>query len=161
MRAITLDPRTPDSAALEDVPEPAAEEGAILVDGVALGICGRDPEIVRGAYGEAPPGHDRLILGHESLGRVREAPDGEGFEPGDLVVGVVRRPDPQPCVACARGEFDMCRNGEYTERGIKELDGFGSERWTVEAGYAVKLDPGLESVGMLMEPTTVVAKAWD
>jgi threonine dehydrogenase-like Zn-dependent dehydrogenase len=37
--------------------------------------------------------------------------------PGDLVVGIVRRPD-QPCPACAVGEWDMCRNGGYTERGI-------------------------------------------
>jgi threonine dehydrogenase-like Zn-dependent dehydrogenase len=55
----------------------------------------------------------------------------------------------------------MCRNGEYTERGIKQLDGYASERWTVEAAYAVRLDPRLADVGMLMEPTTVVAKAWE
>ena len=66
-----------------------------------------------------------------------------------------------PCAACAHGEFDFCRNGRYTERGIKELHGYGSERWTVEADYAVKLDPALEPVGMLMEPTTIVAKAWE
>ena len=119
MRAITLDPGTPDSAALEEVPEPAPAEGAILVDGVALGICGTDAEIVRGDYGEAPPGAERLILGHESLGRVAEAPAGSGFAPGDLVVGIVRRPDPVPCPSCAAGEWDFCRNGLYTERGIK------------------------------------------
>ena len=55
----------------------------------------------------------------------------------------------------------MCRNGRYTERGIKELDGFGSERWTVEADYAVKLDPELETVGVLLEPASVLAKAWE
>ncbi|BCJ50672.1 hypothetical protein Asp14428_21470 [Actinoplanes sp. NBRC 14428] len=55
----------------------------------------------------------------------------------------------------------MCRNGRYTERGIKELDGFGSALWTVEPGYAVKLDPRLADVGVLMEPASVVAKAWD
>jgi threonine dehydrogenase-like Zn-dependent dehydrogenase len=55
----------------------------------------------------------------------------------------------------------MCRNGEYTERGIKQIDGYGSQVWTVETGYAVKLDPRLEHVGVLMEPTTVVAKAWE
>jgi threonine dehydrogenase-like Zn-dependent dehydrogenase len=101
------------------------------------------------------------VLGHESLGRVLEAPADSGFAAGDLVAGVVRRPDPEPCPACARGEFDFCRNGRYTERGIKELHGFGSERWTVEAEYAVRLDPGLEPVGMLMEPASILAKAWD
>ncbi|MGI9157911.1 MAG: theronine dehydrogenase, partial [Marmoricola sp.] len=71
------------------------------------------------------------------------------------------RPDPVPCGACAHGEFDMCRNGRYVERGIKQADGYASERWTVEADYAVKLDTRLAEVGMLMEPTTVVAKAWE
>jgi glucose 1-dehydrogenase len=161
MRALTVIPLQAGSAAVVDVPEPEPAPDDLLVDGIALGICGTDREIMDGDYGWAPPGAERLILGHESLGRVRAAPAGSGFEAGDLVVGVVRRPDPEPCPACARGEFDFCRNGRYTERGIKELHGYGSERWTVEADYAVKLDPGLESVGMLMEPTTIVAKAWD
>ena len=161
MRAITLLPGTPGSAALEDVPEPGPEQGAILVDGVALGICGTDAEIVRGSYGEAPPGAERLILGHESLGRVAEAPAGSGFAPGDLVVGIVRRPDPVPCPSCAAGEWDFCRNGGYTERGIKALHGYGSERWRIEPDFAVRLDPGLGALGVLMEPTTVVAKAWE
>jgi threonine dehydrogenase-like Zn-dependent dehydrogenase len=124
-------------------------------------VCGTDREIATGEYGWAPPGEEYLVLGHESLGRVREAPGGSGFAPGDLVVGIVRRPDPVPCGSCARGEFDMCRNGQYTERGIKQIHGYGSQSWTVEADYAVKLDPSLAAVGMLLEPTTVVAKAWD
>jgi glucose 1-dehydrogenase len=161
MRAITLDPGTPDSAELEEVPEPDPQEGSVLVDGVALGICGTDAEIVRGDYGEAPPGADRLILGHESLGRVAEAPPGSGLEPGDLVVGIVRRPDPVPCPSCAAGEWDFCRNGLYTERGIKALHGYGSERWRIEPEFAVRLDPALGLLGVLIEPTTVVAKAWE
>jgi threonine dehydrogenase-like Zn-dependent dehydrogenase len=161
MRALTVIPLQKGSAAVVDMPDPEPRDGELLVDGLALGVCGTDIEIVSGEYGWAPPGEERLVLGHESLGRVREAPDGSAFAAGDLVVGVVRRPDPVPCPSCAQGEFDMCRNGRYTERGIKEIHGYGSEQWTVEAAYAVKLDPSLEPVGMLMEPTTVVAKAWD
>ena len=161
MRALTVVPLQAGSAAVTDMPDPEPAAGELLVDGIALGVCGTDREIADGDYGWAPPGSERLILGHESLGRVREAPERSGFAPGDLVVGVVRRPDPEPCEACARGEFDFCRNGRYTERGIKELHGYGSEQWAVEADYAVKLDAELESVGMLMEPTTIVAKAWD
>jgi len=161
MRAITLDPGTPDSAALEEVPEPPPTEGAILVDGVALGICGTDAEIVRGDYGEAPPAEQRLVLGHESLGRVVAAPAGSGFAPGDLLVGIVRRPDPVPCASCAAGEWDFCRNGRYTERGIKGLHGFGSERWRIEPEFAVRIDPGLGLLGVLMEPASIVAKAWE
>ncbi|MEO5710566.1 MAG: glucose 1-dehydrogenase [Nocardioidaceae bacterium] len=161
MRALTTVPKTPDSLAVLDVPDPVRHEGDLLVDGLAVGVCGTDREIAHGDYGWAPPGHERLVIGHESFGRVREAPKDSGFAAGDLVVGVVRRPDPEPCGACAHGEFDMCRNGKYTERGIKQIDGYASEQWTVEADYALKLDPRLEDVGMLMEPTTVVAKAWE
>ena len=77
------------------------------------------------------------------------------------MAGIVRRPDPVPCPNCAVGEWDMCRNGQYTERGIKEIDGFMSERWRVEPEYVVKIDPSLGMLGVLLEPTTVVAKAWE
>ena len=53
----------------------------------------------------------------------------------------------------------MCRNGEYTERGIKEIHGFMSERWRIEPEYAVKVDPSLGILGVLLEPTTVITKA--
>jgi glucose 1-dehydrogenase len=146
---------------LQDVSDPPASEGAMLVDTLALGICGTDHEIVAGHYGEAPDGHDRLILGHESLGRVREAPADCSFASGDHIVGIVRHPDPVPCAACAAGEWDMCRNGRYTEHGIKGLNGFGAERFRIDPEYAVKVDPALGVLGVLLEPTSVVAKAWD
>ncbi|HET7328900.1 MAG TPA: glucose 1-dehydrogenase [Nocardioidaceae bacterium] len=161
MKALTVLPGEAGSLAVSDVPDPVRAAGDLLADGLAVGVCGTDKEIAAGYYGTAPPGEQRLVLGHESLGRVREAPAGSGFAAGDLVVGVVRRPDPLPCAACAHGEFDMCRNGRYTERGIKELPGFASEAWAVDPEYAVRLDAGLEPVGMLMEPTSVVAKAWE
>jgi glucose 1-dehydrogenase len=114
MRALTVAPKQADSLQVSDVADPNPEDNELLVDGLAIGVCGTDKEIARGEYGWAPPHRDRLILGHESLGRVAHAPRDSGFEPGDLVVGVVRCPD-----------------------------------------------PGLEHVGMLMEPTTVVCKAWE
>ena len=103
MRAITVIPGRAGSARLDDVPEPVGAAGDVLVDGLALGICGTDGEIVRGEYGWAPPSEERLVLGHESLGRVLEAPEGCGFAAGDLVVGIVRRPDPVPCAPCGAG----------------------------------------------------------
>ena len=80
---------------------------------------------------------------------------------GDLVVGIVRRPDPVPCPACAAGEWDMCRNGRYTERGIKQRNGYGSEHFRVEPEFLIKLDPSLGPLGVLLEPASVVAKAWE
>ncbi len=161
MRALTVIPGKADSAELVNLPDPPAEPGKLWVQGVALGVCGTDLEIVRGAYGWAPPSRERLILGHESLGRVIEAPEKSGFEPGDLVVGIVRRPDPVPCANCAVGEWDMCRNGLYTEHGIKQLDGFGAEQYHLDPAFAIKLDPKLNGTGVLLEPASILAKAWE
>ena len=161
MRAITVLPGVPNSVRLDDIPEPATSDGEILVRTLALGICGTDHEILQGLYGSAPPGHERLVLGHESLGVVEKAPEQSGFVAGDHVVGIVRRPDPLPCSSCAAGEWDMCRNGGYTERGIKDRHGFGSERFRIERGFAIKVDRKLGLAAVLMEPTSIVAKAWD
>ena len=161
MRALTVAPSVANSARVEDVPVPPLSDGAVLVRALALGVCGTDREIVSGAYGWAPPGAKRLVIGHELLGLVQEAPAGCGFAAGDLVVGIVRRPDPVPCPACAAGEWDMCRNGRYTERGIKERNGFGADFFRIEPEFLVKLDPSIGAEGVLVEPTSVVAKAWD
>jgi glucose 1-dehydrogenase len=161
LKALTVVPLTPGTARLDDIEEPSEDEGPVLVETLAVGVCGTDIEIVSGAYGWAPPGHERLVLGHESLGRVVEAPDGSGLAAGDLVVGIVRRPDPVPCVSCANGEWDFCRNGQYVEHGIKELDGFCRERYRAQADALVKVDSSLGALGVLLEPTSVVAKAWD
>jgi threonine dehydrogenase-like Zn-dependent dehydrogenase len=161
MRAVTVIPGQKDSLDLaEDTPEPVGDEGALLVETVAVGVCGTDREIVSGRYGEPPPGAERLILGHESLGRVLEDPSAT-FRPGDLVAGIVRHPDPEPCPNCAAGEWDMCRNGRFTEHGIKGLNGFARDRWRIPPEFAVRLAPALAAVGVLLEPTSVVAKAWE
>jgi threonine dehydrogenase-like Zn-dependent dehydrogenase len=160
MRALTVLPQQPDSVRLDDVPEPPLDQGSLLVETLAVGMCGTDAEIIAGKYGQAPPGQERLILGHESLGRVLEAPVDSGFSAGDLVVGIVRRPDPVPCSSCAVGQWDMCLNGQYTEHGIKGLHGFCAERFRISPESAVRLDAGLEKVGVLLEPASVLAKAW-
>ena len=160
MRAMTVRPGAAGSAAVTTIESPAGS-GDVLVEGLFVGICGTDRDIAEGLYGTAPPGRDRLVLGHESLGRVRDAPAGSGLAPGDLVAGIVRRPDPEPCPACAVGAWDMCRNGRYTERGIKELDGYGAEQWRVEAEFAVPVPAELGELGVLIEPASVVAKVWD
>ena len=58
MRAITVIPSEPGSVALTDMPEPPDEDGPILVQTQAIGVCGTDLEIINGEYGSAPPGQD-------------------------------------------------------------------------------------------------------
>jgi threonine dehydrogenase-like Zn-dependent dehydrogenase len=161
MKAITVEPKKPGTARLEDVAAPEVRDGSVLVEALAVGVCGTDVEIAEGKYGWAPPGKTRLVLGHESLGRVIEPDPAGRMKEGEIVVGIVRRPDPVPCPNCAVGEWDMCRNGQYTERGIKQIDGYMSEQWRIEPDYSIKIDPSLGLLGVLLEPTTVVAKAWE
>jgi glucose 1-dehydrogenase len=160
MRALTVRPGVAGSLELNDVPEPAESDGSVLVESLAVGVCGTDLEIIHAGYGTAPPGDDLLILGHENIGRVLEAP-ADTFATDDLVVAFVRRPDPVPCPACSVGEWDMCLNGKYTEHGIAGLHGFMRERWRVPPDALVRIDGTLADVGVLMEPTTIVAKAWE
>ena len=105
MRAVTVIPGQQGTVALTDMPEPPDDDGPVLIQTQAIGICGTDLEIINGEYGTAPPGQDRLILGHESLGKVVQAAPETGFRTGDLVVGIVRRRDPVPCPACAAGDW--------------------------------------------------------
>lgn len=158
---MTVVPGSKGTARVEEVPDADSPGDVLLVRGRSMGVCGTDREIVEGVYGAAPPGQMTLTIGHESLGEVLEAPDGSGFSPGDLVVGIVRRPDPVPCVACRAGEWDMCRNDMFGERGIVRLDGYGSELWQLEPEFAVPIPARLGELGVLLEPASVLAKAWD
>lgn len=161
MQALTIVPGRAGSLQLDDVDEPALEQGSVLVRTLAVGVCGTDRELIAGEFGEAPPGQERLVLGHESLGRVVEAPPHSGLRVGDMVVGIVRHPDPVPCINCSLGEWDMCRNGLYTERGIKQAHGFAAQRFRSEPGFLVKVTPKLGLAGVLLEPASVLAKAWE
>jgi threonine dehydrogenase-like Zn-dependent dehydrogenase len=55
----------------------------------------------------------------------------------------------------------MCRNGRYTERGIRGRDGYGAERFRIEPEFAMKVGSALGLSAVLTEPASIVAKAWD
>lgn len=161
MRALSVHPGTTGSVAVADVTLAPAAPDELEVESLLVGVCGTDREIADGAYGEAPPGSERLVLGHEALGRVTRAPAGSGFAVGSLVVPVVRRPDPVPCSSCAVGEWDMCRNGRYTEHGIRGAHGFARDSFGLHPDFAVAVPDELGELGVLVEPASVVAKAWE
>lgn len=161
MRALTIRPGVAASGRLDEVPEPPVTGGPVLVETLAVGVCGTDLELASGRFGKPPAGRDRLILGHESLGRVLEAPAGCGLSTGELVAGIVRRPEEPRCEECAAGEWDMCRDGRFTEHGIVGRDGFCAERFRTTPEFLVKVDPRLGRLGVLLEPASVVAKAWE
>ncbi len=160
MRAVVVTPKQAGSGRLVEAPDPQPQDGEVLVQIHQVGLDGTDAEILQGQYGEAPPGDDYLIIGHESLGRVAEVTAGvEKLSPGDWVVAIVRRPDPVPCRNCAAGEWDMCLNGRYTERGIKGCHGFLAEFYTEGPDYLVNVPAELSNVAVLLEPLSIVEKA--
>jgi glucose 1-dehydrogenase len=159
LQALTVTPRMKDSLQLREIPDPPPGQGSILVEAVAVGLRGTHLEIVAAVYGQAPMGESFLVPGYENLGRVKEAPTGSGYLAGDLVVGIVRRPDTVPCPAWAQGEWDMCRNGQCFGQGIKGRRGRASKRWSAEPDSLVRIDKGLADVAVLPEPTTIAAKA--
>ncbi len=132
----------------------------MLVATLAVGICGTDREIAAGRFGAAPGGTGPLVLGHELLGQILTAPSGCGVVAGQLVTAVVRRPDPDPCRRCAAGRWDLCTDGRFTEHGITGRHGFLRPSFRTEPDALVPLPWDLADVGVLVEPASVVTRAW-
>lgn len=146
---------------LIDHPEPRIEaEDQVKIRMLEVGVCGTDRDIANFEYGSPPPGFEYFVLGHESLGEVIEAGDSARLKPGDLVVGMVRRPCPHAsCHACRAGRQDFCITGDYRERGIKDLHGFMTEFLVEEERYLTKIPPELRETAVLVEPLTIAEKA--
>ena len=159
--------RTAETApVLLDMPEPASPAaGQVLCETLQLGVCGTDREILETGTPHVPAGENFLALGHECLGRALEVgAEVEGFEPGDLVVPVVRRNLETPEV---QGDSrlqqriarpDLMPWGTYTERGIVEEHGFSQPRWLDRPEFLFPVPPEIADVAVLTEPFTVTEK---
>jgi len=126
-----------------------------------VGVCGTDREIASFHHGTSPEGFDFLVLGHESLGEVVETGPGVSrFQPGDLVVPMVRRPCPHPeCLACRAGRQDFCYTDDFRERGIKQQHGFMTDFVVDDEKYLNAVPRELRAVAVLVEPLTIAEKA--
>lgn len=161
MKAIIVHPGQQDSVQMQDVPDPKPGRGEVVVKVLRAGLCGTDAEINTGLYGQAPPGFDYLILGHENFGVVEETGKKvKGFKPGDFVVSTVRRPCGK-CWACKHGENDMCTSGDYAERGIKGRHGYMAQYYVESPQYIFKIPRAVKDIGVLLEPTSIVEKGID
>src|ERR1041385_8759585 len=97
MKAVAVIPGKQDSLHLAELPRPSLEDipdaRGVIVRVVRVGVDGTDKEINAAEYGQAPPGYDFLIIGHESFGQVEAVgPSVTEVKPGDYVVATVRRP---------------------------------------------------------------------
>lgn len=158
MREIVITPKREMQPILRHADEPTRGAADALVRTLITGIDGTDEEIVQGRSGEPPPGEDVLVLGHECLGEVLEAPPHSPFEPGDLVVPLVRH-GCGTCGACRYGAPDLCPHEDYVEHGIKGLHGFMRDLWTDDPQTLVKAPLQLGRLAVLTEPLSIVVKA--
>ncbi len=160
MRALVVTPGHAASLRLVDRADPEPRENQVLLRTLALGICGSDQEIVHHSVGRLPEGSTDLVLGHEAVAQVVTAPADSGLRNGQLVVPTVRRACTCPsCLPCRSGRSDLCWSGQYRERGILELDGFGCDLFTEEPEHLVPVPDA--NIGLLLEPASVLAKALD
>jgi threonine dehydrogenase-like Zn-dependent dehydrogenase len=161
MKAVAVIPGQAGSLHLRDVPRPRVEdvEGGrgVLVRVLRVGVDGTDKEIDQAEYGQAPPGDDYLIIGHESFGVVTEVgPRVTELAPGDYVVASVRRPGRS--IYDAIGLQDMTTDDVYYERGINLLHGYLTEHYVESADWLIKVPRAIKDVGVLLEPTSVAEK---
>src|ERR1051325_8807731 len=161
MKAIAVKPGVPNTVHLAELPAPKVGDipngRGVLVRVLRVGVDGTDKEINAAEYGQAPPGYDFLIIGHESFGQVEAiGPNVTEVKPGDYVVATVRRPGSS--VYDLIGTNDMTTDDTYFERGINLRHGYMSEYYVDDADFIVKIPEGLKKVAVLLEPTTVVEK---
>jgi threonine dehydrogenase-like Zn-dependent dehydrogenase len=162
MKAIAVKPGIPNTVHLTELPAPAVSDipkgRGVLVRVLRVGVDGTDKEINAAEYGQAPPGYDFLIIGHESMGQVEAVgPNVNEVKPGDYVVATVRRPGSS--IYDLIGTNDMTTDDTYFERGINLRHGYMSEYYVDDAEFIVKIPQGLKDVGVLLEPTTVVGSS--
>jgi threonine dehydrogenase-like Zn-dependent dehydrogenase len=160
MRAIAVIPGTRGLKLIE-VREPSIAPDQVKLQVLEVGICGTDRAEAAGGRALAPEGRTHLVIGHEMLGQVVETGEAVStVRAGDLAVLTVRRKCSR-CLPCSMGRPDMCRTGQYRERGIWGLDGFQTEFVADSQDWLVPIPPELASTGVLAEPLSVVEKAID
>jgi len=104
---------------IEEIPQPQAGAGQVLLRVRACGVCRTDLHIVEG---ELPPRKDELILGHQIVGEIVEGATAElplGARVGVSWMGGIDG----NCPYCRRGMENLCDSPTFTG-------------YTVNGGYA-------------------------
>lgn len=161
MKAIAVVVGTP-NVRLVDRPEPQiAADDEVKLRIVRVGICGTDREEAAGGRALAASSNGELVIGHEMMGQVVDTgAKVTRVKPGDYAVMTVRRGCGK-CMPCLMNRSDMCRTGQYHERGIWGIDGYQTEFVVDREQYVVSIPQNLAAVGVLTEPLTIVEKAID
>ena len=150
MRALVL--RDYYDIAVEERPDPVPGSGQAVVEVIATGICGSDFHGYSGENGRRHPGQ---IMGHETVGRVRQL----GTDVAGLTVGQLVTVNPvmscHACPACLSGQEQWC--SRRIVLGVApEIPAAFADRVMVPATNIVSLPEHMpEELGALVEPMAV------
>jgi threonine dehydrogenase-like Zn-dependent dehydrogenase len=152
MRAFVI--TGPGKGEVQEVPEPVATEGLVVVDVERAGVCGTDMEFFSGAMSYLDEGHARypMRIGHEWCGTVVEV--GAGVDPGwlgrrvtgDTMLGC------RHCERCRSGRQHLC--ADRYEIGIRRgWPGALAERLPVPEWALFPLPDAVDAtMGAMVEP---------
>ena len=157
---IGLEFHSPDALRIADLERPSASDGEMVIDMVAVGICGTDLKIARGEHRFFPPGTVR-VPGHEVVGRVRENRSAcNDLKVGDLVA-VAPNVACGTCNSCRRGHPNLCE--QYEAIGLTFNGGLAESMLlpsrAVEQGNAIPVPAHMDPLdAVLMEPLAAVLR---
>ncbi len=162
MKAIAVKPGTPNSVHLAELEKPSLSDipgdRGVLVKVLKVGVDATDREINDALYGNAPPGYDFLVIGHECFGIVEEVGSAvKKVKPGDYVTCTVRRPGGS--IFDKIGRSDITSEEQYYERGINLRHGYLTEYFVDDEEFIVRMPVGLKHLHVLAEPMSCAAKA--
>ncbi|MFJ7773047.1 zinc-binding dehydrogenase [Streptomyces sp. NPDC097107] len=152
MRAFVL--TGPGTYEVQDIPEPVAAPGEVVIDVERVGVCGTDMEFFTGEMAYLHQGHSSfpMRLGHEWSGLVRSVGAGVGREwlgrrvTGDTMIGC------GDCRRCLRRRGHVCE--KRREVGVRDgQPGALAEQLAVPASSLHPLPDSVDAtLGALVEP---------
>ncbi len=151
-------PETRGKVDLVDIPEPEMGPQDVRIKVAYCAICGSDPHVVGGCFGEAPGSTDPIPLGHEISGVITElGPEAnhKGLKVGDRVAGNFLR-FCGGCYYCQNGQQQFCENGnDYNRPGMAP-----EIIWHEDQVYKLPDSVSLKE-GCLLEPMSIIIRMMD
>jgi propanol-preferring alcohol dehydrogenase len=137
MRAMVLE-RQREPLKLEELPDPEAGPGQVVLEVAACGVCRTDLHIFDGELTEPKL---PLVMGHQIVARVLTG--GERFEPGRRVGVPWLGWTDGTCRYCRSGRENLCDSARFTGY---DLDGGYAERTVADERFCFPLPDGFEDL---------------
>jgi propanol-preferring alcohol dehydrogenase len=141
MRLHRPGPITADRLSADEVPEPAAGPGRVVMQVGACAVCRTDLQI---ASGDLAARRLPITLGHQAVGRIVDiGPAVTGWGIGDRIGAYWLAHTCGHCRFCRSGRENLCTEAEFHGW---DRDGGYAEYMAVEAAVAVPVPPAMDDI---------------